>query len=223
MQKSERIENAERRYRNLGGLASVIERYERGEFTLRSIGDAVGASRETVRNDIKRLVGSRSYGEAMERRRAASRTRQDVRMSLPEAVKYFSEANTAESRVLADTLDEMRKAGVPLTVTLTRVGALVYTLADGRCVKIRVAVVKGNRTEHKIGFHRFKMTNAISPCPFMVFALRVGDETMQFVFKTSEISGVRSLNLRFTSESKYEITRKSKYDKSRGNWAILKA
>ena len=122
-------------------------------------------------------------------------------------------------QVLTQVLDEMRAAGTPLSASIARKGSTrKYALPDGRCVSIRAVVVDGKLKEHGFGFHRFKITPAIDECAFSVFALGVGDKVVSFVFESSEITGLRSLTLRFADEG----ARQSKYDGARGNWSIIK-
>jgi DNA-binding Lrp family transcriptional regulator len=228
---TEKLREGIQRYRRLGGLPSALRRYERGEVTLAEIASAIGFSRETVRSDFKRHLGEGEFREVVERRREARRQRRaavslDIaaaRARLAREMREADEPTKKELRVLSQVLGEMSEAGVPLSVTVAPGGSMKFALADGRGVNIRVAVVGGSLKEHKIGFHRFKITPGVARYPFSVFALGVGDEALVFVFKSSDIAGVRSLNLRFAAESKYDITRKSKYDKARSNWAILKS
>lgn len=230
------------RYRALGGLPSVVEKYGRGEITLAGVAASTGVTRETVRNDVKALVGEKRYDQLVARRRAARRPPPEERMSLAQAINRLEAAAdelgwTEELRALDDTLRRMRREGVPLIVTLKhknhlryavrdghvqrRGGSFAYALPDGGCVQIRAAAVDGTKKEHELGYHRLKV---LPPsCPFTIFALRTGGETLVYVFDSEEIAGVRSLNLRIKDESKYNKVRKSKYDAARDNWAILKA
>jgi hypothetical protein len=229
--KTERLKDVSPRYRKVGGLPSAIERYERGEVTLADIGAAIGYSRETVRKDFKGHLGDGQFRQLVEQRGEAQREKRgpvwmDVASAREHLARKAREADGAakgEARVLSQVLAEAEAADVPLSMILTSQGSVSYALPDGPCVQIRVAVVDGRLKEHRIGFHRFKITPAVTRCPFVVFGLNVGDKTLCFVFKSSDIAGVRSLNLRFEAESKYDITRKSKYDRARDKWSILKS
>ena len=209
----------------------MVERYGRGELNLSSVSRIVGLSREAVRNDIMRFVGAADYRRLMARRKEAQQlAREDVWVDIQEARRRLKRATREaegtlrqESRVLSQVLREMGEAGVPLSACFTRRGQVKFALPDGRGVGIRVAVVDGRFKEHKIGFHRFKISPLTSEREFSVFAVGVGGLVVPYVFAPGELGRLRSLNLRFTDESKYDMLRKSKYDTARGDWGKLKA
>lgn len=217
------------RYHKLGGLPSVIESYQAGKLNLKEISEAIGYSKETIRNDIKRQVGESGFNQLMAKKYETRRAQTEVSMDISEAIKYLAglmrEANKTSKQellVVAQVLGEINKMGVPLSMSITRYGAMRFALADGTPVGIRVGVVDGSLQEHEKGIYRFKTSPKTSEREFSIFAIRDGNKTVFYLFAPSELGDVRSLNLRYTDESKYDMERKSKYDYARDRWSILK-
>lgn len=221
------------RYRKLGGLSAVMKRYAADELTLQQIGDAIGYTKETVRNDIKSQIGESGLEDLKaQKREARLQTRRlyhERIVNISEAKEHIAglmseadERTRKELQALTQVLTEVEKAGIALTVRFTRHGATQFVLANETPVTIRVGIIDGSVKEHKYGIHRFKISQTASEREFTIFVLGYGDKAIFYVFAPSELSGLRSLNLRFTDESKYNIERKSKYDEARDNWKKLK-
>jgi hypothetical protein len=157
------------------------------------------------------------------------RPKLETRMDISEAIKHLAglmkdadEASKQELLALSQVLGEINKTGAPVSMSITRFRAKRFTLADGTPVNIRVGVVDGSLNEHAQGIYRFKTSPKTSQSEYSIFAIRGDHKTVCYVFAPSELGDVRSLNLRFRDESKYDMERKSKYDYARDRWSILK-
>src|SRR6185369_4327486 len=168
-----------KRYKKFGGLRSTIKRFGEGELSLEDIAKSIDYSRETVRNDIKREIGTDGYDNLLIQKRQSTEAQPEAPLTLSEVKKRVAdllrEADTGardELEGLAKVLNELERAGVSLTATLTRSGHMRFTLADGTPLSIRIAEVSGDQREHGYGFYRFKISPSKAAS---VFAIKHAD------------------------------------------------
>jgi hypothetical protein len=222
-------QNVAARYNKLGGIDEFIERFGRGKGTLMSVAKAARVSRETIRNDIKRHIGNEGYARLVAKRREVLHAESPLRALDIDAAqrrliameRVADQETRREYQVIRAVLRQMKDAGVPLTFLPSRSSGFKYELPNGHRVQIRVAFVDESRKDHANGFYRFKVNPDVTRYSFVVFAVAKGREVLPFVFPSTDIKDIRSLNLRFIDESKYDIKRKSKYDYARKNWKPL--
>jgi len=129
----------------------------------------------------------------------------------------------------ADICHLAKAAGIHLAPSREHFGE--YELPDGRVVVVRGACVRDLNREHRLGVHRFKITNAIQRYSFVVFAVkgkrgltaqrRYGqieftDNPVVYIFRPQELASVQSLVLRFAGD------RPSKYEYALDRWHAMK-
>lgn len=125
--------------------------------------------------------------------------------------------------ILKRVLQEIADEKISCRAEVISGGALrLYLPRNDKPAQVRASSVSGNKAEHKVGFERFKISPSVRNYSFVIFAIEHSGNLAIYVFSASEIANLKSLNLRFTDESKYQITRKSKYDKAFRNWKVLK-
>lgn len=139
-----------------------------------------------------------------------------------EIVGHLIEKQKRREAVIHEILKKLGDENIAYVSNLETSGRVKVLLVNNKTINIRVAFADGGKSEHKRGYERFKISPAINDYSFAIFAIEYLDDLLIYVFRSSEIANLKSLNLRFKVDSKYNIERKSKYDKALRNWGILK-
>ncbi len=209
------------RYKDEGGIISVVKQYESGKVTQSGLAKKIGCSRVTVYNDLVRNLGQSQY-EILKRNRKTNiaKLKEMTTFQLREVLAGQCGSSNEErlaTRALIEVLTKAEAADVPIIGIQQRTRQIRFYLSREITLQIRVALAMGNRPEHRLGLHRFRVSRAISEYQFAIFAVYNGRTTICYVFKTSQIAHLQSLALRFD-----HFKRKSRYDFAREQWSILK-
>lgn len=218
-----------KRYVKLGGIKSVLDRYAKGEIYLVNIASQVGVSRETVRRDlIKHFGGKEGYKTYRESVKNAKtkKSRLGRNETIEQIQRLIEKTKGEKSRklnLLRKVLKEFANQDINFCAKFNDSGYPKIYLTDKKTAHIRVSAINWKKPEHKKGIERFKITPKIADYSFAIFAIEHRENLTIYIFRSSQIVNVKSLNLRFSGESKYQMTRKSKYDSAMDNWKILKS
>ena len=209
------------RYCPLGGLSCVVRRFEAGEVNLDTIAEPAGCSRETVRQDIIRHVGTARYEEILCHRLRHRHPPRTVSLDLADALKVLAHPTDSlggkADPLLPSVLSAAQKAGVVLRVMLAREKDAKLFLPNGKPLCVRTVRVNDNVREHRLGLHRFKTGPHLASFAAVIFCIQKHSKRVIYVFRGKEVSTIRSLILRFDS-----FQRKSKYNYALDRWDILR-
>ncbi len=208
------------RYTRCGGLDALIRRYERGDISLEKGAELAGCSRGTFCKDIVRYLGPKGFTLLRNNRRKVitSPTLDILKLKtfFAERLKSLSKNEGQKLQTIIYILEQAERAGVLLAGIKGRGRKVRFFISPKKTLKIRMALANYQQPEHQIGLHRFRVTPAISKYDFAIFAIRNDNNTTIYIFKTSEISGIQSLALRFEW-----FERNSTYEYARDRWSIL--
>ncbi len=208
------------RYSQLGGTARVLQGFVNNKFTLQSIAARAGVSRETVRNDLKHILGRSGYQDVIVQRRP--KPKGDQEFNCADAAAYLRKKGRA-----GDDLPRLARASLLIelsnhtkSLTAWRSPSGVFRFSIGECpVYLRVAVPRERHHEYSMGLFRFRPGIYREPglAIFGMCKQRYPHEVITvYLFRSDEINGIRSLNLRF-----FKFERQSKWDFARERWRLL--
>jgi hypothetical protein len=224
----------EKSYKPFGGFNSMLKQYVRCELTFKSIGNAIGVSYESVRQDLIRRLGKTRYIKLKQGRRLYILNKQKEKQgalreqtcNVRKAIKILNSRKSTVSEKKAEEFDLLiklfsiiNKHGIGLIVKISPRGPLKYALTNGRTLRIRVASADDKYAESKVGMHRFDVRPTVTLDDFAIYTIFDPDSGRihSYIFNTCEVKHLRSLNLRFKW-----FNRQSKYDYAKERWALLK-
>lgn len=211
------------RYLAFGDLEKVRERFAMGELTLTDLADWAKVSKETVRNDLKKLYGEDWYKAAIRGRQEMNRLQKPPfggrDLSAEEAIKALtsdgcpcSDAEAKAGVAAINALVATRK------VTAFRMGA--RGVSGAKTTKgwaaVRLFVADPSLKEFRMGLYRMRPTKGKSEAGLAIYGIMFEGQIIIYVLAEREIKDIASLNLRFD-----HISRKSKYSYARDRWEIL--
>jgi len=208
------------RYSPLGGLRGVVRVLRSRGATLKGIADRVGVSRETVRQDLIKMLGEEGYQEVAAAMRPEPK--RDQVMPVADAVAAIrSSGRQSDDRSMLATaavLEELASNGVAIEATLMPSSAWRFHVGV-RPLTIRIGFPNENHKEFSMGLFRFKVSGFSSP-EVAVFAMFTGAGSLRclasYAFLAEELGDIRSLNLRFNF-----FERESKWSYARNRWSAL--
>jgi hypothetical protein len=211
------------RYRPLGGIHNVCEKYASGDVTLKEVAEKTTLSTRTVRNHLKKVLGLNGYAQIMDKRREARR-----HMSPPFWLKARTQSHLITSlghqfledvdEILSLKRDLLKNAPCIKDVFLGKTGITRALTISGKVICIRNVHSRKDLKEHKIGFIRIKISpNQTSNFDFFIFKINDQQEKIYYIFAADKLLNQWSLNLRLPTSNK-----PSKYNVARNNWEILR-
>lgn len=209
-----------KKYNKLGGIEKVFSRLGKRKDPLESIGQIVGVSRQSVRQDIIMFFGKEAYLEMKNQRKRLS-TKTEIELDLQSTIRFIKQHIDSKNTTLccmAEILSRAKRNEVPLITTMiqpfSRKSQLKFKLSNGKKVFVHTALALGNLSEHGIGLHRFRPRKV--DADFYIFGICGEKDSSVYIFKFDEIKHIKSLNLRFK-----QFEKQSKYDYARDRWGIL--
>ncbi len=208
-----------KKYAPVGGIVEIARKLLAGSVTIRQLREQLSLSRECIRQDLISYVGENRYTNwAANKKLQKAMNKKPQTLSAEQAQRYLkSVGNRADYTDLRFLLGAGRAAGFNFNLKVSRrVRPKLYT-SSGKPVFMRIAVPDGEAAEHGFGLHRFNISGAVTgKFPIAIFLLRTGAMRTLYIFRTSDLTKVRSLVLRY----KY-LDRKSKYSAALNDWAAL--
>ncbi len=206
-------------YSRLGGLTNTFEAFRSGSMTLYDIGEVEGVSRGTVRNDMIREFGKKTYDKAIETLypRRIFRT-----CSISEAIAVVRQSAHHDGNrrllALAATLERISHYAPTVTATNSPFGSWAFEL-NGRPLYVRPAIPEERHKEFALGLYRLKVSPADVP-GVVIIALCAEEPPFRpigvYLFRTEEIDTVRSMHLRFA-----RFGTRFKWEFGWERWALL--